>query len=160
MSVTGPDRRPVSGTAMASTVVGLVSLGLAMLNTRPVTEQGFWFTLLLTLLSLALAILTLRGIWRGRVPKENLVPVLIGPGLALFAAFAAQGYRAMQRYDERYMKFANHVKWLTLALQEYEKANGTLPPAALRNKEGQPLLSWRVLVLPVLEREGWAKAWS
>ncbi len=37
-------------------------------------------------------------------------------------------------------------------MANYESAFGTLPPAATFDKEGTPLLSWRVLLLPYLER--------
>ncbi|HVS39412.1 MAG TPA: DUF1559 domain-containing protein [Gemmataceae bacterium] len=36
------------------------------------------------------------------------------------------------------------------ALKQYDKDQGRLPPAELRSKDGRPLLSWRVLVLPYL----------
>jgi hypothetical protein len=35
----------------------------------------------------------------------------------------------------------------------YADTNGTLPPAAVRSKDGRPLLSWRVLILPQIEQE-------
>ena len=39
------------------------------------------------------------------------------------------------------------------AMLSYEERNGHLPPAVeLRDKEGQPLYRWRVLILPMLGR--------
>src|SRR5262249_20825478 len=35
----------------------------------------------------------------------------------------------------------------------YEEAHGRFPPAAIRSKDGQPLLSWRVLILPYMEQD-------
>jgi hypothetical protein len=35
----------------------------------------------------------------------------------------------------------------------YHVTHRTLPPAALVNNEGQPLLSWRVLILPFIEQD-------
>ena len=37
---------------------------------------------------------------------------------------------------------------MALALHDYEDRHGRLPPAAVRGKDGTPLLSWRVLLLP------------
>jgi hypothetical protein len=45
----------------------------------------------------------------------------------------------------------SRLKFLAVALHEYEQKNGTLPPAAVYSQEGEPLLSWRVLLLPYLE---------
>ena len=38
-------------------------------------------------------------------------------------------------------------------MHNYEHANGHLPPAAVTDPNGQPLLSWRVLILPYIEHE-------
>src|SRR5262249_28155596 len=37
------------------------------------------------------------------------------------------------------------------AMQAYQDEHGRLPPAVLRARDGRPLLSWRVLLLPYLE---------
>jgi hypothetical protein len=36
-------------------------------------------------------------------------------------------------------------------MHSYESKHGVLPPAAVTNKDGKPLLSWRVLMLPYVE---------
>jgi hypothetical protein len=42
---------------------------------------------------------------------------------------------------------------MALAMHDYAEAHdGRLPPAVLRDAEGKPLLSWRVLILPYLEQ--------
>jgi hypothetical protein len=48
----------------------------------------------------------------------------------------------------------NHLKQLGLALHNYHDAHGRFPPQAIRNAEGQALLSWRVAILPYLDAEG------
>ena len=45
----------------------------------------------------------------------------------------------------------NNMKQILLAILDYEKAHGTLPPAYIADKDGKPLLSWRVLILPYLD---------
>jgi hypothetical protein len=34
------------------------------------------------------------------------------------------------------------------ALKEYHRVHGQLPPAVVRDQDGRPLYSWRVLILP------------
>jgi prepilin-type processing-associated H-X9-DG protein len=45
----------------------------------------------------------------------------------------------------------NNLKQITLALHNYHDVNGCFPPAVVRDKDGRPLYSWRLLVLPYLE---------
>ena len=45
----------------------------------------------------------------------------------------------------------NHMKQIALAIVEYESVNGHLPPPYTMDDEGNPLHSWRVLILPYLE---------
>jgi hypothetical protein len=45
----------------------------------------------------------------------------------------------------------NNLKQLGIALRNYHDANGALPPYAIADKEGKPLLSWRVALLPFLD---------
>lgn len=40
-----------------------------------------------------------------------------------------------------------------LAIQNYYNANGSFPPACVRDRAGNPLHSWRVLILPYCELE-------
>lgn len=47
----------------------------------------------------------------------------------------------------------NNMRTIALALHNYHDANRTLPPAYKADKEGKPLLSWRVLILPFVEED-------
>jgi prepilin-type processing-associated H-X9-DG protein len=51
------------------------------------------------------------------------------------------------------MQSANNLKQIALALHNYHDANGTLPAAAICDKDGKPLLSWRVAILPYIEQQ-------
>ena len=42
------------------------------------------------------------------------------------------------------------MKRIGLALQGYHDAFGRFPPAAIVDKQGKPMLSWRVAILPYL----------
>jgi hypothetical protein len=51
-------------------------------------------------------------------------------------------------------KGQNNLKQIALALHNYHDAYGALPPHALYSKNGkQPLLSWRVAILPYIEQD-------
>jgi prepilin-type processing-associated H-X9-DG protein len=45
----------------------------------------------------------------------------------------------------------NNLKQLALAILNYESATGALPPAYVADAAGEPMHSWRTLVLPYLE---------
>jgi hypothetical protein len=45
----------------------------------------------------------------------------------------------------------NNLKQIALAMHNYHDINGHLPPAAITDRDGKPLLSWRVAILPYLE---------
>jgi len=45
-----------------------------------------------------------------------------------------------------------HLKYLAVAMHIYQDVHGTLPPAAVYDADGRPLLSWRVLLLPFIEK--------
>jgi hypothetical protein len=85
-----------------------------------------------------------RLIGKGRIPTGIIVAVL---GLIPVFVGAAESIRWVTvRYQA-----ANSLKGIGLAFQAYQERHGRLPPAALRDREGRPLLSWRVLLLPYLE---------
>jgi hypothetical protein len=48
---------------------------------------------------------------------------------------------------------ANRMQQIGLALHNHNDHLGYLPPAAIRSRDGKPLLSWRVAILPYIEGE-------
>src|SRR5262249_33469945 len=44
-------------------------------------------------------------------------------------------------------------KQIGLAFHNYNDVYGKLPPAAIHDKNGKPLLSWRVAILPFIEQD-------
>ena len=46
----------------------------------------------------------------------------------------------------------NNMKMIMLAMHNYHDANKRFPPAYKADKDGKPLLSWRVLILPMIEQ--------
>lgn len=82
-----------------------------------------------------------------------LAPALIlAVGIGLVTApqsdrtVAAQGIAAKQRS-------MNNLKQIAIAMHNYHSVNDNFPPAAICDKEGKKLLSWRVAILPYLEGE-------
>ena len=48
---------------------------------------------------------------------------------------------------------SNDLKMMGIAMQNYHVANNALPPPAISDRRGKPLLSWRVALLPYVEEE-------
>jgi hypothetical protein len=49
------------------------------------------------------------------------------------------------------LRCAQNLKWICLALHNYEAANGAFPPAYVADADGKPMHSWRVMILPYAE---------
>jgi hypothetical protein len=47
----------------------------------------------------------------------------------------------------------NNLKQIGLAMHNYHDTYNTLPPAAIVDKKGKPMLSWRVMILPYIEQD-------
>ncbi len=50
------------------------------------------------------------------------------------------------------MSSGNNLRQLVIAIHDYEEEHGHLPPHAICDEAGRPLLSWRVLILPYVEQ--------
>jgi hypothetical protein len=54
----------------------------------------------------------------------------------------------------------NNLKQIALALQSYRMAKGHFPPAYIADKNGKPMHSWRVLLLPYLDMDSAYKQYN
>jgi hypothetical protein len=68
----------------------------------------------------------------------------VGDVLALFVLPAVQAFREATRRSDCH----GNLQRIVLAMLIYERQHGTLPPAYTVDASGQPLHSWRVLLLP------------
>ncbi|MGF1578750.1 MAG: DUF1559 domain-containing protein [Gemmataceae bacterium] len=76
-------------------------------------------------------------------------------GLASLTFLGARSYATFQEVTPPLVGFGRdprqeHLKTIHEALQRYHKDKGTYPPAAIYDKYGRPILSWRVALLPYL----------
>ncbi len=56
--------------------------------------------------------------------------------------------------DAARARSARNLERLAAAMMEYEAVHFTFPPAVVCDKDGKPLFSWRVLLLPYVDDEG------
>jgi hypothetical protein len=54
---------------------------------------------------------------------------------------------------EGWVRSASSISTVGAALRTYHEEHGRLPPAVVTSKDGRPLYSWRVLLLPYLDLE-------
>ncbi|UUO05793.1 DUF1559 domain-containing protein [Blastopirellula sp. J2-11] len=57
------------------------------------------------------------------------------------------------RAAARRMQSTNNMKQIGLALHNYADVYGSFPPAYIADEDGNPMHSWRVLILPFLEQQ-------
>ncbi len=138
-----------SGKAITAFVLGLLSFCLWIFAGIPAIVYG---------------ILGLRdiGASRGRLKGQGLaIAGMILGGVAMLLAvpflLIALLVPAVQKVREAAGRTAdtNNLKAMALAMHNYHDATGTFPTdAAIRDKNGKPLLSWRVAILPYLGQDG------
>jgi hypothetical protein len=83
--------------------------------------------------------------------KLRHLPVL---GAALFAGavVAAPAQDRPEASADQRRASSNNLKQIALALHNYHDVHLHFPPAAICDKDGKPLLSWRVAILPFIEQ--------
>lgn len=74
---------------------------------------------------------------------------------ALFQHFAGEIVAQFRGMGDRAIS-SNNLKQIALAMHNYHSAHNGFPPsglAGIQNRDGKPLLSWRVAILPYIEQE-------
>src|SRR5262249_27690932 len=85
------------------------------------------------------------------VPRRRRWLLLSGVAVAVLAGRGYLRGAAGGRVRDAAARVPCTLAGLHLALHLYHDAHGGLPPAVLYSKDGKPLHSWRVLILPHIE---------
>lgn len=135
-----------SGKAIASLILGIASLICTVLTGIPALILGI---ISLVQIHRSHGRMSGQGLAIGGIITGALGCMLIGPAVLIGLLLPA-----MQKVREagNRMQCQNNLKQLALAMHAYSDVNGRLPPAVVHSKDGKPLYSWRVLVLPYLEQ--------
>jgi hypothetical protein len=144
---------PTSAKAIASQILGLFSFFACCLieHVPPVILVA----VSIGLLAIILGLLGLRDINK---PKKGITGkgkaitgIALGAFTTIVCVLAVLGAEGIE--PSRGARCANNLKEIGLALHNYHSQHGTFPPAARCDADGKPLLSWRVLILPILEQQ-------
>jgi RNA polymerase sigma factor (sigma-70 family) len=97
---------------------------------------------------IVLTMVVATGLWSWAAPPQDDPP---GPeGLSAAGTAVAEVPQEKEPGPAEFMQSTRNLKNIGLAMHIYMDAMGTLPPAAIVNKDHKALLSWRVLLLPYL----------
>jgi very-short-patch-repair endonuclease len=131
----------------------LLGLWFVFQDTELVDDRGGFcvFSPLLLLAIVSFGMFLRQGLFRPLTVASFLWPLIALGSLSVYGFFMdiiwqnrAQGQR---------MDVANRLKQIDLALHAYHVDHHHFPPPALRSGAGTPLLSWRVAILPYLNRQ-------
>lgn len=79
-----------------------------------------------------------------------LTGVIIGALLCCVGLKAALAPRALVTQSKKHIACSNHLRQLHAAIRQYYFDFGAFPPRVIRDAQGKPIHSWRVLLLPYL----------
>ena len=85
------------------------------------------------------------------VRKMMVVVVCLGCFFGVVTLLSRAIWHA--REDARRADCVGHLAQLALAVENYRESCGKYPPAYIADKNGKPMHSWRVLILPFIEQQ-------
>ena len=91
---------------------------------------------------------------RRGMPAWAILLIIVGVGLpVVLGILIGLLLPAISAVQEAAKKAAcsSNLHQISLAMLNYENANGHFPPAYVADEKGRPMHSWRVLILPYLE---------
>jgi prepilin-type processing-associated H-X9-DG protein len=86
------------------------------------------------------------------VLREPIPSISSPSAVAVAVALLLPAVQA-SREAARRVQCTNNLKQIGLAFHNYHAANNAFPRAAITDKQGKPLLSWRVAILPYIEQQ-------
>ena len=117
----------------AASVLGLGALQHAedLLKAKPVKREGDTFA----------ATVALPPHFKSALGAAAVAGSFLAPAVGKLREAAARA------------KAQNNLKQIGLAMHNYHDTNNGFPPAAIVDKKGKPMLSWRVMILPYIEQD-------
>jgi len=100
-------------------------------------------------IAVAAFLLVVVAVVRSNLSKGTKIRALLILALVLVVLLPAV---QVARDSSRRGHCANNLKQIVLALHNYHDVYGSVPPACVADADGQPMHSWRVLILPLIER--------
>ena len=83
--------------------------------------------------------------------KNLFTCLLLGTCLSTVMGLGVLFIYAVEKVKENAERSGDAHIQVNLALLSYHQAHGRFPPAVIRDREGKPLYSWRVVVLPYVD---------
>jgi hypothetical protein len=124
-----------SGKAIATLICGLLSFCVPLLG---------------TILAIAFGALALKDIGRSRDRLKGRGLAIAGLVIGVLGLVPIPLHLSFLRKAALQVQLTNQMKQIGMAIHAYNHQHGTLPPAVVYGPDGQPLYSWRVLILPFL----------
>jgi hypothetical protein len=88
---------------------------------------------------------------RRRWLQSSLLSAFVVTAIALVAGTLVSAVRSARDTANRITCQGRRIQMIGMALQQYHGRFGCFPPAYVADRNGQPMHSWRVLILPYLE---------
>jgi prepilin-type processing-associated H-X9-DG protein len=88
-----------------------------------------------------------------RVVTRDAFPSVTSPAMTGVAVALLLPAVQSAREAARRAQCTNNMKQIALAMHNYHSVNNSLPKVAITDKDGKPLLSWRVAILPYIEQQ-------
>jgi prepilin-type processing-associated H-X9-DG protein len=136
--------------AVWSLILGLSSLLCSVFTGIPAVIMGI---LGLTEVSRGQGSVRGQGFAIAGIVTGSIGMLLVGPLIiAVLIGLLLPGVQKVREAANR-MHSSNNLKQIVLAMYNYHDSQHGLPPAVVYSKEGKPLYSWRVLLLPYIEQQ-------
>jgi type II secretory pathway pseudopilin PulG len=141
-----PGEQRTSGLAVTSLVLGLLSFVALCITGLPAIIFG---AVALNSIKNSFGRLKGRGMAITGIVTGGATTVMIAPVAILIALLLPAVQQA--REAARRTQCKNNLKQIGLAMHNYHDAFGCFPPVATYDAQGNPLLSWRVTILPFIQ---------